>query len=492
MSETSQPDEEHDPIRQEFRRAIEEERARNAPRVIERRTFYDAVFRTMQAVRNCLGKKMPELLHKKIGVEIKVRHENGSETEIIEDVSALTGVTLGTTVELAVRWDKLKSDSDAAMKEIMVRQAGEVKDASELHELAADPPLHASFQALAVDQTLNRGNAEHIERGINGNLVDSKSDFTVDVRQDLYDQCAVLARGILDRMTELLSAERSQVLRDMEQWREWAPYMEAMRQDQSGAIEQVYNDVLIDAKDLRGLVSPNVSRKEAALQQIEQNGGFLHGFDLSSIEDMIHHGVTAVVRDPENPEDILGYYGVITDEDVVRRYLQEWCGFDPACEDAYDATNLPKQSSRGPLQWQNPKFAAQIFREPEQVGFSVEVAVRKSVLGDKLKESRRNSGVATALKHRVYSVVDKPFIVTRHFEIKEVNGLIVPSAINFHSRRLSESLGGRPIGSLDETDFAHPSKDPAGNPPMIGTTWHFYVEERNRALERIEQRRGLK
>jgi hypothetical protein len=185
----------------------------------------------------------------------------------------------------------------------------------------------------------------------------------------------------------------------------------------------------------------------------------------------------------------------VADRTLVQQHLSQMCGYNPTKK--YKSTrDLPKRSKLGwSIDWSDERYALEMLQCPYNVALSVEVAVQKETDSNAGK-SKRNAGLAAALKDNVYRSIDLPWVLTRHFQIMEVNipgsgrkKQEISGANNVGSDTFIRMLGGREIGSAYErsTIKAHDANGTEHDVELL-IRWIFCLAPRKTSLEVIEGR----
>lgn len=452
-----------------------------------RRRISDRVFDSIEFARGALT----ELSAQKHQDDAWLETDISVPVDVVEDqatthilLSPVAAVSLATAAHMALDWKTIARDKETdALRNTVHRLLMEMRASPTTEELMENHPHWTGiFRVLVADVMHGGENMKLIRDGIDEELLENKSDFTVEARSDPSEQIEMIAAGIVLRLAELCSAERQDVT-EMEGWENWMSEIEPAQLKDIPRYLEIYDDVRIQPRLLLGLLSPMDSVRRATISAIQNQGGFLHAADAPQLSEMIQYGVTGVIPDH-------AYYGVLTDPNHIEKHMADLCGYEPG-KHYNTVDDLPTQSKIGwPLHWLNRGYALEMFRHVDQVALTVELAVRKKPEAKEGKKAamRRKSGVAAALKYDVYQRVPQPMILTRHFEILEVNDQPVPPVENYGSMRFIQALGGHYIGSAEET-FEIPASTDGAQPTKLKVFWHLNLAERRVSLEEIEKRR---
>ncbi|MBI5155691.1 hypothetical protein HZA45_00295 [Candidatus Peregrinibacteria bacterium] len=453
--------------------------AKVKPFSIQRRRISDRVFFSIDETRKAVTKLSEageySWLKGDIPVPINVAEDRGSQHVDVPYISALC---LGVASNMALHWQSMDEDAERLMLDrtlqTFVRQIGPGKSGEEV--IANEPHWGPIFDALATDVESGAVNATLLKVGP---IPVPDADFLVKAKVDPLEQTYEIAAGIFRRIDKVCSSEHGEILRAMSGWGRWEDDVQQGTIEQKSMFNDIYMAVRIKPQLLRKAASGSGPVKERAIGLIELEGGFLHAPDNAAFEAMIKEGVTVFIPD-------VAYYSVITDYKSIKQLLTDYCGFDPNKEYA-TIDDLPQVSGKQlSLGWVNKRYALAMFQDPDAVAFSVEVAVKKTTPEHGSGHSRRDAGIASALKYAAYSAVPQPLILTRHFEILEVNDISLPSAVNYGSAYFIQALGGKHIGATEETFIVNPGES---DPVKVKVLWHFCLAERATSLMRLEERR---
>jgi hypothetical protein len=453
-----------------------------------RRRISDEIFTTIDKARFFLTTgpdSQKQVLQEPFSREASLEDEGDP---IPVKISRIAATTLHAACALALDWKTVpdQQSKDEVLGKIvgsLVRQQEESPSSDADILIRNHPDWDGVMHELENDALRGGSVMRQLADGFDPAVQEAADDsFIVDAIQDRMKQIREIAAGIIQRVKDICSAERNRMKQEMANWHTWEDKIVVPNLGHIPMMTGIYNEVRIPPRKLSDLVG-NPFLAVDAQEDVRNSAGFLHAPYPSDFEDMLRYGVTALVPNT-------GYYGVLVDQRKIFEYMANYCGYDHSA--TYETVDqLPKVSKKGwPVEWHNKKRALQMFKEMDRVAVSVEVAVRKTP-AKQGAESRRDSGVATALKHYVYRHVPQPFIVTRHFEILEVDDKEVdPPLMNIPSQNFIQALGGVHLGAVEE-EFWTEMVNGGGKPQRakLKVLWHLCIAARDHSLRAMERGR---
>lgn len=471
---------------------------------------------------HCDGVQMTEISDKIFGtLETCEREADGSliDSEAIiiptavndhstidsEEIEIPAAVAIGaiSAAEVALHWKKLDpSEREALRKKTTLTLIETVKkNRHNIKGLLQEQRWQRSIVQLVHDAINNNSKGlVTLQQGLPPDILASTGSFMVEVQQDPVEQIAAIVRGILSRLHQLRGEDRAAIRAQIAGWQYWKNNIIKVEDPKKiPMMKAIYDNVRIPYEIFRDVVSDSPEIKAIALKYIKERGGFIHEAEEESFEEMLNHGVVKMTTDGS------AYYGIVSDSTTVERHLAEMCGFEvaKAQRNEYRTTDdLPRHSTLGwSVEWgADPDQALKMFQHPDQIALSVEVAVRKEDAEKKaVAQKMRHAGIAAALKHSVYTdptVEDKAWILTRHFQIKQVTipersaqPVKIAGAINVGSDIFIRDLGGVEIGSATEKCTIQ-AKDKYGalHPVELTIRWIFCLAPRQVSIQTIEKK----
>ena len=452
-----------------------------------RRRLSDQIFSTFDAVRKHLsdiGAAEREIF---IPTDSDVDRKP-SETDVHHEISSGIAISLLASSRIALNWLSYEPKPvEAAITEANKLQAEidtQDKRNLQIDDLFTRNNLWGGLAPLSAEPDL----LELLKEPLPKHVLKSRQRTAVEALPDADEhiQIAAIVRQALVRLKALCGPD-SQILRfQIRDWERWMPHVRTASLDDVAGMKSVYDNVLIPDRTLLQLISTYPDVAKDAKKLICKRGGFLHLPNQKELEWMVDEGVTAVLENSQKANDeennrLLGYYSVVANTKEVKKILSQFCGYEDGV--LYHAKNLPKKTQGGqPIQWLKKADAIDLLNAVEKAACTIELAVLPASGNINLP----NWGAAAALKHAVHKRIanetGKVMVFTRYFEILEVNGQRVKHVENLPSHRFIEELGGRMIGTVEESFTRE-------NVGQIRVLWYNWVSDLTETIESIEGKR---
>lgn len=466
---------------------------------INMRRVSDRIFQTVQASER-LAKSLLRDREMTLRVNVQGDPQKIDQEEYPFRAAAVVAMTAGAHV--ADRWETLTVEDRATYLRDITRTLTEQVIAANFDTtVLMQQPMWGRVMREFLDDAANTDDEalDVLREGLPPQVLQSEGNFSVEKDEDHSHQIGSIVGSTLHRLHRLCAEERRTVKTEIAGWEKWRNHLVIPTEADIPALTNIYNDVRIPYEWFADLASNQSEIREAALDKIQKYGGFIHPSDPEESRETLKHGVMRMTDDGS------AYYGLITDPNIVQQHLQRFCGFDPH-KNYFTKDDLPKQSQYGEgktwnLEWNaDPAYAVTMFQHPHQVALSVEVAVKRDPkpAASSNGRGRRNSGIAAALKHGVYTdpSVDQAWVLTRHFQIVEVGipemkreKQLVSRAINVGSDQFIRMLGGCEIGSgTEQSTIQVPDQQGRIHPVELTVRWIYCLAPRKKSIEMIEQR----
>ncbi len=479
--------------------AVERANATNNGPINVRRVS-DRIFQTIQTSER-QAKAILRDQELRLNVKVHGDPQNIDEEEYPFRAAAVVAMTAGAHV--ADVWETLSAEGRASYLREMTRTLCHqvIVAGYETNTLMQEHPVWKRVMSEFLDDAANTDDEalDVLREGLPPQVLQSEGHFSVEREEDHSNQIGSIVGSTLHRLHRLCADERRTVKTEIAGWERWRSHLVTPAEPDIPALTNIYNDVRIPYEWFADLASSQSEIREAALDKIQKFGGFIHPSDPDELRETLKHGVMRMTDDGN------AYYGLITDPIIVQEHLQRFCGFDPNKRYA-TKDDLPKKAQYSDqkewnLEWNaDPAYALTMFQLPHNVALSVEVAVKRDPkpTASSNGRGRRNSGIAAALKHGVYTdpSVDQAWVLTRHFQIVEVGipemekkNQLVSRAINVGSDQFIRMLGGCEIGSGTEQSAVQvPDQLGRMHPVDLTVRWIYCLAPRKKSIEMIEQR----
>jgi hypothetical protein len=462
-----------------------------APKNLHVRRIRDTIFSTIETC-----KRQAQLVVKtsEIPIDAQVKDDVTDQSDIEGiNVPAASAIGVLAAAEVAFHWNELSNEADIERfrSQATTRLVGDAVEAQfQGAKLIQKPDWELAALAFIADSMNRSGEAvDMIHNGLPPHILQSNGSFSIEADNDPVQQIGAIVRGTLERLHKLCDEDHRAVRTEIAGWEKWKHKLIVPTEKDIPRLESTYKSVRIPYEWYRNLVSSDAEVRQTGLDAIRQYGGFIHEPKKADYEEMLQGGVLRMTDDGS------AYYGLITDRTLVQQHLSQMCGYNPTKK--YKSTrDLPKRSKLGwSIDWSDERYALEMLQCPYNVALSVEVAVQKETDSNAGK-SKRNAGLAAALKDNVYRSIDLPWILTRHFQIMEVNipgsgrkKQEISGANNVGSDTFIRMLGGREIGSAYErsTIKAHDANGTEHDVELL-IRWIFCLAPRKTSLEVIEGR----
>jgi hypothetical protein len=257
--------------------------------------------------------------------------DDAAEGEIATHIPKHVAANLSVTSSIARDWKSIEGHLDHAIHERVNAAVQQVRQSSTITDLLnSNPHWGPVLQVLLEDDRTGREAIAQLDQfGIPQSLISSKGNFAVDAYpgQDDMSQHRDIARGILDSLREATGSERQKILDQMQKWAQWITRTRPAEVAHIQQMKDVYRSVMIPTGVLRDTASSLPGIRERAVEQVRWNGGFLAEPSEADLQEMIEKGCAQVLFDKEG-KNVIGYYGVLTDTDAVKKHLEENYGWE--------------------------------------------------------------------------------------------------------------------------------------------------------------------
>lgn len=224
----------------------------------------------------------------------------------------------------------------------------------------------------------------------------------------------LIISGVQSRLLKIFNTPPVHIVRSMREWRNWEPHIRTATKADVLDIHSLYSNVLMPRERLVKLDPRYATRSEfkSVADDVRNHGAMFKALRHDDSDDEVleglHAGRIAIIREepqgdqPDKPGELLGFYNVVSDPEVVRNHMKGELHF--SLKQKYDSTaELPRfshlQESTGEVKtisYSDEAGALRVFKAAVNgtLVWSVDHAVRMNG-PEKLQ---RYAMVGTALK----------------------------------------------------------------------------------------------